>query len=96
MALSEYELKKIEKSGNKFLEKKRPPEHIRDKVDLTYRIYGQSVEIIEIRANWKNPSEKNETSIAKTTYIKKTGVWKVYCLLCDMKWHSYKPVPEVR
>jgi len=32
---------------------------------------------------------------AKTTYVKKTGKWKVYWQRADLKWHSYQPTPEV-
>jgi len=33
--------------------------------------------------------------VAKTTYVKKSGLWKVYWQRADMKWHSYDPMPEV-
>jgi hypothetical protein len=49
MALSEFETKKCEKAIEAFMNRRRPPEHIRDKLDLGYRIKRRSVELFEIR-----------------------------------------------
>ena len=95
MAISEFEIKRCEKEIEKFLAIHRPPAHIRNEVDIGYRIKDQSVEIFEIRPHWKEPSEKMETPVAKTTYVKRQGVWKVFWHMSDMKWHGYKPTPEV-
>jgi hypothetical protein len=40
MAFSEFERKKCEKVVGAFIEKGRPPEHIRDEVDMSCRIKG--------------------------------------------------------
>lgn len=45
MAISEFEIKKIEKELEAFMKVQRPPAHIRNELDLGYRIEGQSVEI---------------------------------------------------
>jgi len=96
MALSEFELKKIEKAIKCYLDKNRPPPHIRHQVDLGYRISGQSVEIFEIRPFWINPQETIEGAIAKATYVKGQKLWKVYWQRADLKWHRYEPNPEVK
>jgi hypothetical protein len=44
MALTELELKRCEKELQSFLERRRPPPHIRSEVDFGYRIVGHSVE----------------------------------------------------
>ena len=36
-----------------FIDKMRPPEHIRHQVDLSYNIKDQSIFVVEIRPNWK-------------------------------------------
>lgn len=95
MALSEFETKKIEKEVSAFIEKRRPPPHIRNEVDLGYRIEGQSVEIFEIRPHWRHTGEKIEEPVAKATYVKTQKVWKVYWQRADLKWHRYDPAPEV-
>lgn len=95
MALSEFETKKIEKTVSAFIERCRPPAHIRPELDLGFRVSGQSVEIFEVRPVWKEPSKKMEHAVAKATYVKSRGVWKVYWMRADLKWHSYPPAPTV-
>ena len=95
MAFSEFERKRIEKNVGRYIEEKRPPAEIRDEVDLSFRIEGQSVEIFEIRPLWDNPKEKIEEAVAKATYVKSRNLWKVYWQRADLKWHRYDPDPEV-
>lgn len=96
MALSEFEIKKCEKYLDEFLELRRPPAHIRDQVDLQYRIENQSVIIFEVRPEWRDPSKKMEISVAKATYIKRKNLWKLYWQRQDLKWHPYQPEPVVK
>jgi hypothetical protein len=95
MAFSEFDIKKCEKLVEQFVQKRRPPPHIRNELDLGFRVKGQSVEIFEIRPMWRNPSKKIEEAVAKSTYVKTQGVWKVYWQRADLKWHRYDPMPEV-
>lgn len=96
MAISEFEEKRCEREMEKFLVEHRPPIHMRDEFDIAYRIKGQSVEIFEIRPRWDNNAEKIETPVAKTTYVKKHKIWKIYWYRSDMKWHGYEPYPEAK
>ncbi len=96
MALSEFEIKKCEKDIAIFMEKHRPPVHVRDEVDFGYRIENQAVEIFEVRPRFNAPSIKTETPIAKATYIKSKKIWKLYWQKSDLKWHQYQPLPEVK
>jgi hypothetical protein len=95
MAISEIEIKRCEKILDSYLEKHRPPPHIRNELDISYRIKDQSIEIFEIRPSFQEPKEKIEIMVAKTTYIKRSGKWKIYWHKSDMKWHGYDPIPEV-
>jgi len=79
-----------------FLERRRPPEHIRDQVDIGYRIDNQSIVIYEIRPEWENPSVIQESPFAKATYVKSKNFWKVFWMKSDLKWHSYRALPAVR
>lgn len=96
MPLSEFEIKRCEKLVGQYLEKRRPPAYTRNELDFGFRIKGQSVELFEIRPHWKKSDEKIESAIAKSTYVKLTGTWKIYWQRADLKWHSYKPNPEVK
>ena len=96
MSFSEFEKKRIQKILGQYIEKNRPPKNVRDQVDLSFRISGQSVEIFEIRPLWNDPNQKIEEPIAKSTYVKSRKIWKVFWQRADLKWHRYDPDPEVR
>lgn len=96
MAFSEFELRRLEKLVGQYVEKRRPPPHIRPELDIAYRISGQSVEVFEVRPVWKQPDEIGEHPVAKATYVKTQGIWKVYWMRADLKWHGYQPHPQVK
>ncbi len=78
------------------LKRRRPPSHIRPKLDLGFRVTGQSVELFEIRPVWRGPlGEKRESAFAKATYVRTKGRWRVFWMRRDLKWHGYDPAPEV-
>ncbi len=95
MALSEFEQKRCEKIVGAFIESRRPAAHIRPKLDLGFRVDRQSVEIFEIRPRFDSPEEKLEHSVAKATFVKSSGTWRVFWQRSDLKWHRYEPAPEV-
>jgi hypothetical protein len=96
MPISEFEVKRCEKELEKFLAEKRPPAHVRGQLDFGYRIENQSVELFEIRPEWKNPERKMEIPFAKATFVKKERLWKIYWQRQDLKWHSYEPAPSTQ
>jgi hypothetical protein len=95
LMLSEFEMKRSEKLVAQFIERRRPPPHIRADVDLAFRIQMQSVEIFEVRPNWRDKNKVQEHALAKATYNKGKRNWRVFWKRADLKWHSYKPSPEV-
>ena len=75
---------------------RRPPPDIRQKLDLGFRVTGQSVKIFEIQPAWRGPADgKHESAVAKATYVSTRGVWRVFWQRRDLKWHRYEPRPEV-
>lgn len=95
MAFSEVERRRYEKIVEAYVERIRPPPHIRKDLDIAFRIDGQSVELFEVRPDWQNPKETMEHPIIKATYVKRAGLWKVYWQREDLKWHRYEPESEV-
>jgi hypothetical protein len=95
VSLSEFERKRCETLVAQFIERRRPPLHIRAKLDLAFRTQGQSVDIFEVRPQWNDKSKILEHPVAKATYNKNNRNWKVFWQRADLKWHSYKPSPEV-
>jgi Protein of unknown function (DUF3024) len=96
VALTELETKRCERDLARFLERRRPPVHIRPQLDLGYRINGQSVEILEIRPDWRDRSVVRERPVAKATFVRTINAWRVYWMRGDLKWHGYEPSAEVR
>ena len=94
MAFTEKELRKHREALDAFLEKRRPPEEVRDRVDVDYRIEGQSVVIVERRMVPFDPEKMIEIPVAKTTYVRSQDTWRVYWRRSDHKWHGYEPQPE--
>jgi len=95
MALSQFEQKRVEVEIGRYVESKRPPEKIRDQVDLGFKIEDQSVILFELRPQWKKPKVKTEMAFAKATYLKSKDLWKIYWMRANGKWHQYEPNPEV-
>lgn len=96
MALTDIERARVKKVVGAFIERRRPPPAIRTKLDLGFRVSGQSVEVFEIRPVWRGPTgAKHEIRVAKATYVRARNRWRVFWQRRDLKWHGYDPMPEV-
>ncbi|MGH9877999.1 MAG: DUF3024 domain-containing protein [Nitrososphaerales archaeon] len=96
MSFTPLENAEIQSIANEFLAKHRPPVEIRNKLDLAFRINGQSIELFEIRPRFQHPNEKIESNFAKVTFVRKQNIWKVFWRRADLKWHGYPPKPKVK
>ena len=61
LALTEFERKRCEKSLADFMARRRPLPHLREQLDIGYKIEGQSIEIFEIRPDWKDACVRQES-----------------------------------
>jgi hypothetical protein len=95
MAFDDIERKRCERDLAKFMERRRPPPHVRPELDLGYRISGHSVELFEVRPRWGKPKETMEQPIAKATFVRTRKRWRVFWMRQDLEWHGYEPCPEV-
>jgi len=95
VAISEFEIRRVEKLASEYVDAHRPPAHLRSQIDIGYRVTGQSLELFEIRPRWDDPDEVLQHSFVKATFVKKSRTWKIYWMRQDLKWHSYEPAPEV-
>lgn len=77
-----------------YLEKIRPPEDIRSKLDIGYDYDGRAIEFYEIRPNWINPSIIQHLPFAKIRYVKSKNIWNLYWKRASGKWESYQPFPH--
>jgi hypothetical protein len=96
VALTEFETARVRKTVRAFVADRRPPQHLRQQFELAFRLAGQSVELFEVRQAFGGaPEEKIEIPVAKATYVRTVRRWRVFWMCQDMKWHSYKPAPDV-
>ena len=91
----------IERAGNLaalkwFIDRRRPPEHIRSQLDIGYSTVGQTVDIFEIRPDWQDKTETRHTPVARVRYVRSKNEWRLYWMRRDLKWHSYEPSPVHR
>lgn len=93
--MNDIQRNRIEKAVAAFVTKRRPPVHLRDRVELSFRFDGRSVEIFEIRPRWDNPAQRVEEPVGKARYLKSRDTWLIYWQRADLKWHKYGPAPEM-
>ena len=96
MALTDLERRRCERDLGKFMERRRPPPHVRPQLDIGCRISGQSVEIFEIRPAWQHRKETMEHPVAKATFVRSKNRWRIFWMRRDLKWHGYEPNLEVQ
>jgi hypothetical protein len=96
MAVENLQVLDIIEVMEAFLERERPPEDIRPKLDVGYKIEGQSIVIHEIRPHWIDPTKTIYPEVAKATFVKAKNHWKVFWLRANLKWDPYPPNPTVK
>lgn len=79
-----------------YIAKVRPPEEIRDQVDLGYEIKGQSIILFEIRPVWDDPRKKMKMEYAKATFVGRQALWKLYWMRANGNWYPYDPEPTAK
>lgn len=85
MAFNDIELAQIKRCMDFFMEKRRPPEYIRDEHDLMYEIVGQAVFINEIR---NVMGRTVETEIAKVVFDRPQNGWKLFFMGKSGQWEG--------
>jgi hypothetical protein len=96
MPFDDLERKKIKNALIAFLEKHRPPVHIRSQLDIGYRITGRNIEIFELRPQLDNSAVAIEVPVAKATFVKRKNIWKLYWMRGTGKWCLYVPEAEFK
>ena len=96
MPISSIQTLEVIEVMENFLSRKRPPEEIRSKLDIGYKIEDQSIIVFTVRPAFGNPNKYHESAVAKTTFVKAKHIWKVFWLRADLKWYAYDPKPTVK
>jgi hypothetical protein len=87
MAFNELDLQRIERIVGGFCRRRTRPEHA-DELRLLYEVDGQSVVISEERPDWRDPAERMHTPVAKLRFARTSGLWTLYWMRADLKWHA--------
>ena len=89
MAFSEIELARIEKAVGGLCKRRNRPE-FKDQLSLEYRVEGHNVTIFERRARWDKKPGFTETPVAKLTFTRTIGKWRLFWMRGNLKWCAYK------
>jgi len=95
MALSEIEIKKIDKLVGGLC-KRRSPVHLKDELSLEYRIKGHDVIVFERRPRWGARVGVTDSPVARIKYVRTAGEWRLYWQRADLKWHGYEMLSSSR
>lgn len=90
MAISEFELYKVEKLAKHFCAIKSQ-NFPREQLYIDYKIEDQTLYFLEVRPMWNDLTKNIELLVAKFTYVKKHKIWKLYWLRQNLKWQAYEP-----
>lgn len=65
-------------------------------LQIAYRVEGSTIVLFERRPRFQKPKEWGEHPVAKFRFVKSQATWHLYCMMSDLKWHSYEPLPASR
>lgn len=84
----------IDHTLQRYIQQIRPPEDVRNQLDIGYKREGQDIFIEEIRPQWDDPKKIHHYPYAKIKHIKSRQHLKLYWQRASLKWELYKPFPE--
>ena len=94
MAFTPHELTAHHAALQWFLARRRPPEHIRPQLDVGWAIVGHTVDLFEVRPDWRDPSVTRHRPFARIRYIRTQDRWRLHWMRASLKWQVYEPDPE--
>ncbi|MFN2399286.1 MAG: DUF3024 domain-containing protein [Gemmatimonadaceae bacterium] len=95
MAIPELQRHRIERTLRAYCDD--IPADARAQVRLGFSISSSSVELFEERPPWDAPKKSwIRHPIAKFRYVATRGMWELYSIRRDLKWHRYPLMPAAR
>jgi len=89
MAFSDDETTLIHTTVGALVDRRQPPEHLRDQLRLELEVDGHRVRIWEIRPLWSDATQTVRSGVAQFTYTRSRDEWKLYWRRRDGKWHAW-------
>lgn len=77
-----------------WLNRKRPSEEMRPKLDYTYLLERNTFILCEIRPNYRTGKDWRKLPFAKIHYLKSKKVYKIYWQRASGKWLAYDDPSE--
>ena len=74
-----------------FVERRRPPAHIRPELDIGYAVVGHVVDLYEIRPDWMDRHSTRHTPVARLRFVRSRNEWRLYWMRRDLRWHAFEP-----
>ncbi len=96
MALKLEDTVEIIEVMENWMERIRPPLHIRSQLDIGYKIDNQNIIVFEIRPSFDNSDLIRELPYARAAYVKAENAWKIYWMRGNLKWSAYEPKPVAK
>ena len=75
---------------------KRVPLHVRDRVQLHFRIEGHIVTLFEKRPSVRDRTRWIEGYVARFRYVKSRDQWELYWRDSHSRWHLYDRIAPTR
>jgi hypothetical protein len=67
---------------------------VANKVRHGIRVEGTSIILFQSYPHFQRRSQWIDHDVAKFRFFKSRQIWRLYCKFRDLKWHTYKPMPE--
>ncbi|RVU47062.1 DUF3024 domain-containing protein [Rubrivivax rivuli] len=92
MAFNDFETSINQNALDWFMEQRRPPEHIRPQLDLSYEISGHTIDLFHVCPDRKDKSKLRHEPVARIKFVRTEEHWRLYWMRGDLKWYAYDPV----
>lgn len=80
----------LEKTIKSNIESIRPPEDIRNQLDIGYSFINNSLILFEIRPSFMDENKIMNIEFAKARYYKSKEIWKIYRKRANNNWELYQ------
>ena len=95
MSLPPFRHSMVKIAVGNYIESKRPPERVRDIIDLSYQIDESDVVIHDIRPHDNDPNKKVKKFRAKASFDPHSQSWRVYWMDASGEWQNYQECKSV-
>jgi hypothetical protein len=94
MAFTEFESRINNAAIEAFMARRRPPLHIRPRLDLEFVQKGQAYEFVSVYPGMGNNAPLIRNPVARIKFVRTQDFWQLYWQRADMKWHLYEPAHQ--